>query len=326
MLSKFSRLIRLLPLAFLAIGQAAFAQGAKGFPEKPLRFVVGYSPGGLPDTIGRLLGQKLGERWGQQIVVENRAGANGILGAEFVVKSSPDGYTLLMTDNSTTAINPSLYSKLPYSADDLVPASLTARAPLFLAVHPSIGVNSFQELIALAKSKPGQLSYGSSGIGSIHHLGMEYLSLSLGLKLVHVPYKGTGQSVPALLAGQVPMILSGYPTVGPHAKEGRIRLVANTSLKRSELAPDVPTIAETVPGYDFAPTFGLFAPKGTPQDVIAKIGAEAADVVKLPEVVARMKSLGIDPVGLSGREWAPLLKSDLERFAKAVKASGAKAD
>jgi tripartite-type tricarboxylate transporter receptor subunit TctC len=258
--------------------------------------------------------------------VENRAGANAILGAEFVVKSAPDGYTLLMTDNSTTAINPFLYSKLSYSADDLVPASLTARAPLFLAVHPSIGVNSFQELIALARSKPGQLSYGSSGIGSIHHLGMEYLSLALGLKLLHVPYKGTGQSVPALLAGQVPMILSGYPTVGPHAKEGRIKLVANTSLKRSELAADVPTVAETVPGYDFAPTFGLFAPKGTPQDVIAKIGAEAAEVVKLPEVIARMKSLGIDPVGLSGKEWAPLLKSDGERFSKAVKASGAKAD
>ena len=326
MLSRFSRLIRLLPLAFLAVGQAAIAQGAKGFPDKPVKFIVGYSPGGLPDTIGRLVGQKLSERWGQQVVVENRPGANTILAAELVVKSSPDGSTLLMTDNSTTAINPFLYSKLPYSADDLVPASLTARAPLFLAVHPSAGVNSFQELIALAKSKPGQLSYGSSGIGSIHHLGMEYLSLSLGLKLVHVPYKGTGQSVPALLAGQVPMILSGYPTVGPHAKEGRIKLLANTSLKRSELAPDVPTIAETIPGYDFAPTFGLFAPRGTPQDVIAKIGAEAAEVVKQPDVIARMKSLGIDPVGLSGREWAPLLKSDAERFSKAVKASGAKAD
>jgi tripartite-type tricarboxylate transporter receptor subunit TctC len=228
MLSLFSRLIRLLPLATLAIAQTAFAQGAKGFPEKPVKFIVGYSPGGLPDTIGRLIGQKLNERWGQQVVVENRAGANGILGAEFVAKSAPDGYTLLMTDNSTTAINPHLYSKLPYSESDLVPASLTARAPLFLAVHASVAANSFQELIALAKSKPGQFSYGSSGIGSIHHLGMEYLSLSLGLKMVHVPYKGTGQSVPALLAGQVPMILSGYPTVAAHAKNDRIKLLAIT--------------------------------------------------------------------------------------------------
>jgi len=326
MLSLFSRLIRLLPLATLAIAQTAFAQGAKGFPEKPVKFIVGYSPGGLPDTIGRLIGQKLNERWGQQVVVENRAGANGILGADLVAKSAPDGYTLLMTDNSTTAINPHLYSKLPYSESDLVPASLTARAPLFLAVHASVAANSFQELIALAKSKPGQFSYGSSGIGSIHHLGMEYLSLSLGLKMVHVPYKGTGQSVPALLAGQVPMILSGYPTVAAHAKDGRIKLLAITSLKRSELAPNVPTIAETIPGFDFAPTFGLFAPRGTPQDVLIKIGADVAEMVKLQDVTARMKSLGIDPVGMSGREWMPLLKSDSERFSRAVKASGAKAD
>jgi len=326
MLSLFSRLIQLLPLAALAVAQAALAQGPKGFPEKSVKFMVGYSPGGLPDTIGRLIGQKLNERWGQQVVVENRPGANGILGADFVAKSAPDGYTLLMTDNSTTAINPFLYSKLPYSESDLVPASLTARAPLFLAVHASVAANSFQELIALAKSKPGQLSYGSSGIGSIHHLGMEYLSLSLGLKMVHVPYKGTGQSVPALLAGQVPMILSGYPTVAAHAKDGRIKLLAITSLKRSELAANVPTIAETIPGFDFAPTFGLFAPRGTPQDVMTKIGADVAEVVKLQDVTTRMKSLGIDPVGLSGKEWMPLLKSDAERFSRAVKASGAKAD
>lgn len=322
----FRAAVRLLVLAALAVAQAALAQAPKGFPERPVKFIVGYSPGGLPDTIGRLIGQKLNERWGQQVVVENRAGANGILGAEFVVKAAPDGYTLLMTDNSTTAINPFLYSKLPYSESDLVPASLTARAPLFLAVHASVAANSFQELITLAKSKPGELSYGSSGIGSIHHLGMEYLSLSLGLKMVHVPYKGTGQSVPALLAGQVPMILSGYPTVAAHAKEGRIRLLAITSLKRSELAVSVPTIAETVPGFDFAPTFGLFAPRGTPQDVLTKIGADVAEVLKLQDVVTRMKSLGIDPVGMSGREWMPLLKSDAERFSRAVKASGVKAD
>lgn len=324
--SVFRAAARLLPLAALALAQAVFAQSAKNFPDKPVRVVVGYSPGGLPDTIARLVGQKLNERWGQQVVVENRAGANGIIGAEFVAKSAPDGYTLLMTDNSTTAINPFLYSKLPYSESDLVPASLTARAPLFLALHASVAANSFEELIALAKSKPGQLSYGSSGIGSIHHLGMEYLSLSLGLKMVHVPYKGTGQSVPALLAGQVPMILSGYPTLAAHAKEGRIKLVANTSLRRSELAPNVPTIAETIPGFDFAPTFGLFAPKGTPQDVLTRIGADVAEVLKLQDVVTRMKSLGIDPVGMSGREWMPMLKSDAERFSKAVKASGAKAE
>src|SRR5258707_10727352 len=313
--SNFRGLIRLLPLAALAVAQAAFAQGAKTYPDKPVRVVVGYSPGGLPDTIARVVGQNLSERWGQQFVVENKPGANGILGAEFVAKAAPDGYTLLMTDNSTHAIIPFLYSKLPYDADrDLVPVSLTARAPLFLAVHPSVKADSFRELIALVKASPGKYSYGSSGIGSTHHLCMEYLKSSLNLDMVHVPYKGTGQSVPALVGGQVPMVLSGYPTLAAHAKEGRVKLLAINSLKRSELAPDVPAIAETIPGFDFAPTFGLFTPAGTPRDIIVKIGADGTDVVRLADIVARMKSLGIDTVGASGEDWAPLLSDDAERY------------
>src|SRR5882672_762737 len=206
--SKFHGWVRLLGLAGLAFAAAAFGQGAKTYPDRPVRVVVGYSPGGLPDTIARLIGQKLSERWGQQFVVENKPGANGILGAEYVAKAAPDGTTLLMTDNSTHAIIPFLYSKLPYDADrDLVPVSLTARAPLFLAVHPSVKANSFQELIAEIKAAPGKFSYGSSGIGSTHHLCMAYLAASLNLEMVHVPYKGTGQSVPAVVAGQVPMVL-----------------------------------------------------------------------------------------------------------------------
>jgi tripartite-type tricarboxylate transporter receptor subunit TctC len=204
--------------------------------------------------------------------------------------------------------------------------SLTARAPLFLAVHPSVKANSFQELIALVKASPGKYSYGSSGIGSTHHLCMAYLAASLNLDMVHVPYKGTGQSVPAVLGGQVPMVLSGYPTLAAHAKDGRVKLLAINSLKRSELAPDVPAIAETIPGFDFAPTFGLFAPNGTPRDIIVKIGADVAQVVKLPDVVERMRNLGIEPIGVSGAEWAPLLRADAERYSKAVKISGAKVD
>jgi len=325
--SSFGRLVRLTGLAALCAAQTVLGQGAKNYPEKPVRVVVGYSPGGLPDTIARLIGQKLSERWGQQFVVENKPGANGILGAEYVAKAAPDGYTLLMTDNSTHAINPFLYSRLPYDADkDLIPVSLTARAPLFLAVHPSVKANSFQELIALVKAEPGKYSYGSSGIGSTHHLCMAYLAASLNLDMVHVPYKGTGQSVPALVGGQVPMVLSGYPTLAAHAKEGRVKLLAINSLKRSELAPDVPAIAETIPGFDFAPTFGLFAPNGTPREIMLKLGADVAQVVKLPDIVERMKNLGIDPIGAPGDEWAKLLKADAERYAKAVKISGAKVE
>ncbi|HZF18837.1 MAG TPA: tripartite tricarboxylate transporter substrate binding protein [Burkholderiales bacterium] len=314
-------------LVLLAVAQAALAQSAKTYPDKPVKVVVGYSPGGLPDTIARLIGQKLSEAWGQQFVVENKPGANGILGAELVAKAAPDGYTLLMTDNSTHAILPFLFAKLPYDADrDLIPVSLTARAPLFLAVHSSVKADSFPELIALIRAAPGKYSYGSSGIGSTHHLCMAYLAASLNLEMVHVPYKGTGQSVPALVGGQVPMVFSGYPTLAAHAKEGKIKLLAINSLKRSELAPDVPAIAETIPGFDFAPTFGLFAPAGTPRDIMVKVGADVARVVKLPDVVERMKSLGIDPIGASGDEWAKLLKADAERYAKAVKISGAKVE
>jgi len=325
--SIFPRLIRLLPLAAIAVAQAVFAQGAKTYPDKSVRVIVGYSPGGLPDTIARVIGQKLAERWGQQFVVENKPGANGILGAEFVAKGAPDGYTLLMTDNSTHAIIPFLFTKLPYDADrDLIPVSLTARAPLFLAVHPSVKANSFQELIALIRAEPGKYSYGSSGIGSTHHLCMEYLKSSLNLDMTHVPYKGTGQSVPALVGGQVPMVFSGYPTLAAHAKDGRVKLLAINSLKRSALAPDVPAIAETIPGFDFAPTFGLFAPNGTPRDIIVKIGADVAQVVKLPDIIERMKNLGIEPLGVSGDDWAPMLRADAERYAKAVKISGAKVE
>ncbi|HEY6239923.1 MAG TPA: tripartite tricarboxylate transporter substrate binding protein, partial [Burkholderiales bacterium] len=322
--SRLGGLIRLLGFAALCVAQTAFAQGTKNYPDRSVRVIVGYSPGGLPDTIARVIGQKLSERWGQQFVVENKPGANGILGAEFVAKAAPDGYTLLMTDNSTHAIIPFLFTKLPYDADrDLIPVSLTARAPLVLAVHPSVTANSFQELIALIKAEPGKYSYGSSGIGSTHHLCMAYLAASLNLDMVHVPYKGTGQSVPALVGGQVPMVLSGYPTLAAHAKDGKIKLLAINSLKRSDLAPDVPAIAETIPGFDFAPTFGLFAPSGTPKEIIVKIGADVSQVVKLPEIIDRMKNLGIDPLGISGDEWAPMLKADAERYAKAVKISGA---
>ena len=321
--SKFHGWVRLLGLAGLAFATAAFAQGAKTYPDKPVRVVVGYSPGGLPDTIARLIGQKLSERWGQQFVVENKPGANGILGAEYVAKAAPDGTTLLMTDNSTHAINPFLYSKLPYDADkDLIPVSLTARAPLFLAVHPSVKADSFQELIALVKAEPGKYSYGSSGIGSTHHLCMEYLKSSLNLQITHVPYKGTGQSVPAVVGGQVPMVFSGYPTLAAHAKDGRVKLLAINSLRRSELAPDVPAVAETIPGFQVGAWLALMARAGTPDFVVRKVSEDLQTILKLPAVKEKFEALGVYPFPMSPAQTAEFIRSEQKLWKPVIKEAG----
>ena len=303
------------------------AQGARNYPDKTVRIIVGYSPGGLPDTIARIIAQKLADVWKQQVIVDNRPGANGLVGAEAVAHATPDGYTLLVTDNSTHAIQPFINAKMPIDpSKDLVPVSMTARAPLYLAVHPSFPANNMRDLIALAKASPGKYSYGSSGIGSTHQLAMEFLKSSLGLDIVHVPYKGTGQSVPALVGGQVQMAFSGYTSLAAHVKDGRIKLLAVNSLKRSPTVPNVPAIAEIIPGYDFAPTFGFFSPAGLPKDIGAKIANDVAEVLKAPEVASRFANLDIIPIGASGEEFTTALKADVERYARAVKLSGAKAE
>jgi len=311
----------------LAYAPAGISQGARNYPDKPVRIIVGYSPGGLPDTIARIIAQRLGETWKQQVIVDNRPGANGLVGAETVVRSAPDGYTLLVTDNSTHTIHPFLYAKMPFDpTKELIPVSMTARAPLYLAVHPSFPATSMQELIALAKASPGKYSYGSSGIGSTHQLAMEFLKSSLGLDIVHVPYKGTGQSVPALVGGQVQMAFSGYTSLSAQVKDGRVKLLGINSLKRSPATPNVPAIAEMIAGFDFARTFGFFSPAGLPKDIAAKIAADVADALKAPEVATRFANLDIIPIGASGEEFAVSLKADAERYAKAVKLSGAKAE
>ena len=330
MKTSFARLACLAGLGIFLHSQAVLGQGtsaAQSYPDKPVRFVVGYSPGGLPDTVARLVAQKLGDRWKQQVVVENKPGANSNIAADFVAKSTGDGYTLLVTDNSTTAINPFIYAKMPYDAEkDLIPVAMVARAPLFLAVHSSVSANNLQELIALVKSRPGEFTYGSSGIGSTHHLCMEFLKASLGLEITHVPFKGTGQSVPALVGGQVPMLFSALPSLSAFAKDGRVKLLAANSARRAPFAQSIPTISEMVPGFDFAPTVGIFAPKGTPREIVARISAEAAETVKLADTITRMTNVGIEPVSMTPEEYAASLRADAERYSKAVKISGAKAD
>jgi len=304
------------------------AQGAQDYPSKSVTLVVPYSAGGLPDTVARVVGQKLSERWGQPVVVENRPGSNGVVAAAYLATKAPDGYTLLVTDGSMFSINPFIYSKLPYDAlKDFTFISLTARAPLFLAVHPSMPVSNFGEFVKLVKANPGKYSYGSSGVGSIHHLTTEAMKTALGLDLLHVPFKGTGQSIPALVGNQVSAAFSAMPSLAGFVQQGKLKLLAVNSAKRSPLAPELPTIAElAIPGFDFAPTIGFSGPAGIPPAIAAKIGADVAAVVHDPALKEHMDKLGIEPEGLGPAEYREQVIRERERFEKAVKAAGAKVD
>ena len=302
---------------------------AQEYPIKPVRMVVPYAAGGLPDTMTRLVAQRLGESLGQQFVIENRPGAGGIGACEVVAKSVADGYTLLIADVAQTAINPALYSKLPYDpVKDFTPVSIMGTSAQFLVAHPSVPANTLTQLIALAKAKPGQLNYGSGGIGSLHHLGMEALKSALGLNILHVPYQGTAQSVPALLNGEVALVFSALPSIAGHLKTGRVKLLAVNTAKRSAQAPDVPTIAEVagLPDFDYPPEIGVLAPAATPQVIVNRLAAGIAKAVRHPDTLQRFTTLGIESVGNTPEAYAAQIRIDIEKYAKAVKVSGAKVD
>jgi tripartite-type tricarboxylate transporter receptor subunit TctC len=315
-------------LLVLLLGLVAVAAQAQDFPGKPIKMIVPYAPGGLPDTMMRIIGPKMSESLGQQIIVENRPGAGGISGTEMVAKSSADGYTLLIADVSQLAINPHLFKQLPYDPlKDLAPVSLIGTTALFLTLHTSVPANNFKELVALAKSKPGSLNYGSSGLGSIHHITTEAFKAAYGVDIVHVPFKGMGQAVPALLGGQVAMLFSALPAIEAHVKAGTVKLLAISVPQRSPQAPEVPTIAELgVPGFNFAPEIGLLAPAGTPRAIVSRLSAEVAKAVKTPDVAQRFQKLGIDPVGNTPEAYSAQIRIDYERYGNVVKVSGAKID
>src|SRR2546429_2706 len=276
-------------LAFLLVGLLAVAAQAQDFPTRPIRMIVPDAPGGPPDTVTGIIGPKMAEALGQQIVVENRPGAGGISGTEVVARSTADGYTLLIADVGQLAINPHLFKALPYDPlKDLAPVSLIGSTALFLVLQASIPANDFRELVALAKAKPGSMNYGSSGLGSIHHLTTEAMKAAFGLDIVHVPFKGMGQAVPALLGGQVSMLFSALPAIEAHVKAGKVKLLAISVPQRSPQAPEVPTIAELgVPGFDFAPEIGLLAPAGTPPAIVSRLAAEVAKAVSNAAVSLR---------------------------------------
>jgi tripartite-type tricarboxylate transporter receptor subunit TctC len=327
-MNAFARLFRFFAYAALCAASALQPAAAQGFPSRPVRFVVPFSPGGLSDTVARLIGQQLSSTWGQQVVVDNRPGASGIIGSELVAKSPADGYTLLFADPQHLAINPAMHARLPYDPiRDFAPVTLAAYGPLFLVAHPSVTADSLPELIRLAKARPGQLSYGSAGSGSIHHLTMESLKAALGLDIIHIPYKGAAQAVPALVSGQVVLTFSALPSLAPQVKAGKAKILAVSTGVRSPLAPEVPSIAElAVPGFDFAGQIGIVAPAATPREVIARLNTDIAAVLKQPAFVTKLAGLGIDPVGNSPEEFAAIIRADIEKYARAVKLSGAHAE
>jgi tripartite-type tricarboxylate transporter receptor subunit TctC len=315
----------------LAAALLLFTAVAAGqsYPSRPVRVVVPYAAGGLPDTMARIAAPRLFESFGQQFVVDNRAGAGGIAGCELVARAAADGYTLLVADVGQTAINPAVYSKLPYDTlRDFVPVSVMGTSAQFLVAHASVPAGTLPELIALAKAKPGQLRYGSGGIGSVHHLSMEALKTPLGLDIVHVPYKGTGQAVPALIGGEVALLFSALPSIAPHIKAGRLKLLAVNTIKRSPQAPDIPTIAEVtgIRDYDYPPEIGVLAPAKTPKAVVSQLAQAIAKAVHHPDTVSRYTALGIEPVGNTPEQYAAKIRLDIAKYAKAVKAAGVKVD
>ena len=323
--SSIRRAVLMGAAASLVAGSFAAQAQPAGYPNKPIRFVVPYAAGGLPDTVARIVAQRLGDRVGQSVIVDNRPGANGGVAAGVLASAPADGYQFLVTDGSMLSINPLIYSKLTYDPQkDFVPVALVARAPLFLAVHPKVPVNTLDEFIAYARARPGQVNYGSSGIGSTHHLTIEAMKAALGLDMVHVPFKGTGQSVPALVGGQVEALMSAYPSLSGFVKDGRVRMLAANSEQRSAQAPDLPAIAERIPGFDFAPIVGVLAPVGTPPEIVQKIASEVSAIAKLPDAIQAMKTAGIDPIGGGSAEYAKAIGEENARMARAIQTAGMK--
>jgi tripartite-type tricarboxylate transporter receptor subunit TctC len=301
---------------------ASGAQAQAPYPNQSIKFLVQAAAGGLPDTVARIVARRLQEQLGQSVVVENRPGANGGVAAATLTTAPADGYTFMVTDGSVVSINPVIYSKLPYNPEDLVPVALLARAPLFLAAHPQVPVRTMPEFIAYAKANPGKLNYGSSGVGSTHHLSMEAIKAALKLEMTHVPFKGTGESVPALLGGHVDVAFSAYPSLSGAIETKRVTLLANNAAQRSSQAPDIPPVADYVPGFDFAPIIGLLARSGTPQAIIRQIAAEAVALVKEPDMIRQFAVAGIEPVGVGPEEYGRALKDEVKRVVDVVRVAG----
>jgi tripartite-type tricarboxylate transporter receptor subunit TctC len=317
-----------LVLAGLLAGAIAAgpAQGQAPYPSQAIRLIVPYAAGGVPDTVARFVGQRLQDRIGQTVVVENRPGGNGSVAAAAIAAAPADGYTLMVTDSAMLSVNPLFFKQLAYSPQNFVPVALLARAPLFLAVHPDVPVATLREFIDYVRARPGQVNYGSSGVGSTHHLTMEAMKAALRLNMAHIPYRGTGQSVPALLGGHVQVLFSAYPSLKGAVETNRVRLIATNGAQRSPLAPHVPPLADVIPGFDLITMIGVYARTGTPPAVVQKIAAEGVAIVKQPDVLPQFETLGMEPAGEGPQAFGQAVADEIARVTSVVESAGIKTE
>ncbi len=309
----------------LTLACTAGIAGAQGYPSKAVRLIVPFLAGGSTDIVGRTVAQKLSEMWGQPVVVDNRPGGGTTIGTDAVAKSAPDGYTLLVTPAPFT-INPSLLARLPYDAlNDFAPITLINTTPLVMVVHPGVPAKTVRELIALARAKPGQLNFGSSGTGGSNHLAGELFDAMAGVKMVHIPYKGNAGALTDIVGGHLDVVYNGLTSALALIKGGKLRVLAVTSLKRNAALPDVPTLDESgLKGFEAVAWNGLTAPAKTPRDVIVKINADVLKIVNSPDLKERLKAEGSDPVGSSPEQFAAFLRSEIAKWAKVIKFAGVK--
>ncbi|MCX7137341.1 MAG: tripartite tricarboxylate transporter substrate binding protein [Proteobacteria bacterium] len=318
----------LIMLAAVGCTPALAADPAAGYPNKSIRLIVPFPAGGGTDIVARAISVKLTEAWGQQIIIDNRGGAGGVIGADTVAKLTPNGYTLLLGTPGALVINPLLNSKLPYNATkDFAPVSLLALNPQLLAVHNSMPVGTVKELIAYAKAQPGKLNYASVGEGTPNHLAMELFKLMSGTQMVHVPYKGAAPAVTDLVGGQVNLMFNPMPPLMPHVKSGRLKALGVGSTQRSPALPDVPTIAEAgVPGYEYVTWYSIVAPAKTPRAIIDKINSRLAAVLAIPEVALRLSSQGAEPRSSTPEELTRLIQEDYKRLGAVIRSAGIKGE
>jgi len=315
-------------LVGLAFASLAGVSHAQAWPSKPIRWIVPFAPGGTTDILARTIAEKLTPALGKPVIVENNPGAGGSVGATQTAKAAPDGYTIMGGTISTHAINASLYKKLPYDpVKDFVPITLIARVPNLLVVNPEVPAKNVKELIALLKANPGKYTFASSGNGTSQHLSGELFKSMAGVDMQHIPYKGSPPALQDVVGGQVTMTFDNITTAWPLAKAGKLRPLAVTTAKRSPIAPDVPTLAESgLAGYEVGSWQGVFAPAGTPPDVVKRLNTEIVKIINMPDVRAKLEALGAEPVGNSSDEFATIVKSEVAKWAKVVKESGAHVD